>query len=434
MNYFGNDPDDSLIGVENMFENIQEILGNPGINMLYNEFKGKPAIIVSTGPSLNKNKHLLEALQDKALIITPDASLKILSEINVVPNIITSLERVKDTYKLLEGFEKEQVENTYFAAAPVVFNDMYKVYPGPRLIVYRNFDHFKWLNIDKGILDIKHSSGNMAFKIADSLGCDPIILVGQDLAYSRDGKSHAKGATFGENQDLECDEEYFVMGNDGEPIKTVKIWDIFRKAYETDVKASTARCINATEGGAFINGTEVMTLAEVSDKYLTATFDSDKIIKEKISGFSSENIEHDKEKLIELFDSTIIDLDEYVRLAKEAFYYIKEILPSIKPLLDDETIDQAYIKSIFDKVMGYKKEIWASKPSFQLYIMHIIQSYNIKFENDMSVLYDDYDDMAKIGINMIEAHSKWFAIMHETIIIARQLIVNAYDKVNELEG
>ncbi len=92
--HFGNCPHDSLIGVENMLDNINEIVFNPGINLLYNKFRNRPAVVVSTGPSLNKNKHLLKGLEDKALIVSADASLKILLEMGVKPHLVTSLERV----------------------------------------------------------------------------------------------------------------------------------------------------------------------------------------------------------------------------------------------------------------------------------------------------------------------------------------------------
>ena len=77
--HFGNDPYDSLIGIENMLANLDEIISNPGINLLYNKFAGKPAIVVATGPSLNKNKHLLKGMENKALIVAADVHFGCLS-------------------------------------------------------------------------------------------------------------------------------------------------------------------------------------------------------------------------------------------------------------------------------------------------------------------------------------------------------------------
>ncbi len=71
----GNDSLDSLAGLENMFLNMEQIVSNPGIKTLLGKFRGKPGVLVATGPSLNKNMHLLNGLRDKALIISCDAGL-----------------------------------------------------------------------------------------------------------------------------------------------------------------------------------------------------------------------------------------------------------------------------------------------------------------------------------------------------------------------
>ncbi|MBF0510472.1 MAG: motility associated factor glycosyltransferase family protein, partial [Deltaproteobacteria bacterium] len=67
--FVGNSPHDSLIGIANMLDNIDNIIVSPGVNQAYGAFKGRPAIIVAAGPSLNKNVHLLKGLEDRALII-----------------------------------------------------------------------------------------------------------------------------------------------------------------------------------------------------------------------------------------------------------------------------------------------------------------------------------------------------------------------------
>ena len=43
---------------------------------------------------------------------------------------------------------------------------------------------------------------------------------------------------------------------------TTKIWDDFRKAFETDIALYAGTCINSTEGGALIHGTEIMDLRD----------------------------------------------------------------------------------------------------------------------------------------------------------------------------
>ena len=427
LKYYGNDPHDSLIGVENMMDNLDIILNNPGINLLYEKFKGKPAVIVSTGPSLNKNKHLLKGLEDKALLIAPDASLKIMMEMGVKPHLVTSLERQGPVDKLLEGFSEEEVNDVYFAAAPVIKRKVYDVFPAPRVIVYRNFDHFKWLGVDKGILQIKQSSGNMAFKIADALGCNPIILIGQDLAYSRDGDTHASGNALGKKQKFNAS-DLEVMGNDGTPIRTNSIWDGFRKGYEIDVNETDKTVINCTEGGAYIRGTEIMKFSEAIEQYVQDVISPLEIIQLNLSKFSSENSKKDKDHLGELFVKTDADLVFIKSKALEGTKLIDENRAFLEKNISGEIVDEEKVTGIFNEIVGIRKEIFSVQPTFQLYLMHIIQAYNIKFENDIHAFFDQYQKRNEVYAAIALENYKWFTVFSDIVELSRKALKIGADR------
>ncbi|MEN6349891.1 MAG: 6-hydroxymethylpterin diphosphokinase MptE-like protein [Syntrophomonas sp.] len=434
LQFYGNSPEDSLVGVENMLDNTHEIVANPGINMLYGKFAGQPAVIVATGPSLNKNKHLLKGLEEKALIISVDASLRILIEMGIKPHLVTSLERIEETARLLEGFSAEQVDEVYLAACPVVRKEAYAVYPGPRIIVYRNFAHFTWLGVDKGILEIKQSAGNMGFKVAEALGCDPIILIGQDLAYARDGRTHALGTTFGENQELGPDQQLEVMGYDGEPIMTNGTWNSFRKAYEIDIAGYQGRCINCTEGGAYIYGTEVMPFQEAIDTYITKAFRPLALIKESIAGFSTDSIQNDIENLNRRIHTAINDLTAMKEHCKKAFETIRENESQLQAIIDqtappdgDFNVDQMYIE-----IVGHKDQIMNIQPTMQLFLMHIIQPYFIKFFIDLNELADLYDDENLLKAHIVVRYFQWFGVIHDIILICLASLDRAQKDIEEL--
>lgn len=429
LEFYGNDPHDSLIGIQNMLLNVDEIISNPGIDLLYEKFKDMPAVIVSTGPSLNKNKHLLKEVDGKAVILCPDASLRILLDMGIKPHFVTALERVIATAELIKGFKKEEVEEVYYTAAPVVMKEAYENYPGPRVIVYRNFDHFKWLNVEKGTLDIKHSSGNMAFKIAEALGCNPIILIGQDLAYSREGTSHAKGATLGEVQKIQGMDEYEVMGNDGEPILTTRIWDIFRKAYEVDISSSDKICINATEGGAKINGAELMTFRESIDKYIGRDINVRNIINQSISIFDKEESEKEKKQLTEVMDKTEKDLEFMIGKCVEAMDLLKIDKDKIEKALNSTKPAQKQIVKTYQKVMDIKGDILRTQPTMQLFVMHTFQSYSIKFEIDMNAIFNEYDDEWKAKGKILLMHENYFAVFHDILSISLNLLKDSRERV-----
>lgn len=431
---YGNSPEDSLIGLENILANIEEIVGNPGINLLFNKFKGRPAVVVATGPSLNNNKHLLKGLENKALIISVDASLKILLDMGVKPHVVTSLERMMPTVKLLEGFSRKEVENVYLAACPVVRPEMYQVYPGPRIIVYRNFDHFRWLGINRGIVDIKLSAGNMAFKVAEALGCDPIILIGQDLAYGPNGHTHASGAVYGEKQCTPDNDIVQVMGNDGQPIMTNRTWYSFLKAYEIDVAAYKGKCINSTEGGAYIMGTHVMPFSEAIASYIREEFYPLEIIKSNLAQFTEDDAREDLERLLERIDVTVEELECINCECKKGLEIINRHRQELQDIMERGGQADGYLRQhigeLEEEILGPKKKcIDQYDHTFQMFLAHIIQSYAIKFEMEMIAVPEKYDDYDIARSEIMLNHNRWYSVVGEIANICIELLKKAKERL-----
>ena len=63
------------------------------IQQYQNLFKGKPAVVVAAGPSLNKQIKWLKKVENKVLIVACDTGLGILLKHQIVPHIVTALER-----------------------------------------------------------------------------------------------------------------------------------------------------------------------------------------------------------------------------------------------------------------------------------------------------------------------------------------------------
>ena len=77
---------------ENITRNLKWYIDTPSPAGLQDKYKGKPAIIVSAGPSLRKNKHLLKEMAGKAVIIAVQTTLQPLLEMGIEPNFVTSLD------------------------------------------------------------------------------------------------------------------------------------------------------------------------------------------------------------------------------------------------------------------------------------------------------------------------------------------------------
>ncbi len=261
---YGNCPEDSMIGVENIMKNLATIIKNPGVKDLHNAFRGKPGIIVSTGPSLDKNVKELKGALNGAVVIAADSALKILLKHDIAPHAAVSLERVMHVATMLRELPDDYKKNIWLAATPVIRKESYDAWTGPTFMIYRAFAHFDWLNMPKGTLLVGPSCSNMAFKVLETMGCDPIILVGQDCSFESAEKTHADDAPSVTNLKLKERDLYQVKGNYDEFVYTNQIYDMFRKGFVTDLASYRGTCINATEGGAFIEGSILMTLAPQS--------------------------------------------------------------------------------------------------------------------------------------------------------------------------
>lgn len=376
--FYGNDPFDSMVGIENTFLNIEEILNYPGIMDLQGKFKGKPGIVVSTGPSLVKNIHLLKGLENKAVICAADASVKVMQKHGLKPHLVSSLERMTPTAKLFEDLTEEDVKDVYFAGTPVVHPLTYKNFPGERIITYRDFATFQWIDIKKGILGIGPSAGNMAFKILEYMGCSPIILIGQDLAFGPDEETHAEGTTYGAKQDAQVFKDIRqVEGNYQPVIKTTRVWEMFLQFYHRDASGSPARVINATEGGAKILGTEIMTFQEAIDQCIADDINVLDVIKASLNKPTPEQVEADRTKVLGIVENGL----EYCGRAQDIFSeaitkcdeYIEKVMVPYKATGEYD----AKQGSVYLSQLEQMSKVFQDKQFYEV-LMHYVQSYFIK--------------------------------------------------------
>jgi hypothetical protein len=386
---YGNDPEDSWFGVDHMLMNLGTITHNPGVSNVIGKFNKLPAVIVATGPSLDKNIHLLPGIMDKAVLFAADASLNTFLNYNpvIIPDIVCSLERnltTRNHFKQISDDKKGFMKHMWLAACPVVRPQVYEEWKGKHLVVFRDFAHFKWLQLNKGILNTGKSVTNMAFQIAASMGCDPIILVGQDLAFAPDGVSHASGADHARDG-LKTSElikqKKRVMGNSGQMLESLETWVGMLKRFEFDIERFDGTCINATEGGALIKGTKVMPLKEAIAGF--QDFYPKKRLEELLPLPSKEEIEKDngviKKQLedgVKYIDESIDDLEDGLKTIESVFILIK-----------NDGITEAEVKRVLEYVETIKSKI-IQHPMCYYSVMHIIQSWCMGRENVFMTIND----------------------------------------------
>lgn len=409
---YGNDPYDSLLGIKFTLRNLSTIIDNPGIKDLEGAFKGKPGIVIASGPSLDKNIHLLEGLRNKAVMCAADGSVKILKHHNLPPaHLVTSLERVIATSFLFEGLTPEDTQDSYLAACPVIVPETYANFPGEKIIVYRNFATFEWLDIKKGIVDIGPSAGNMAFKVLEYLGCDPIIMIGQDLALKDDLTTHAEG--FHYKTDLspsEIPNLIEVEGNYQPKVKTRPVYKQFLLHYERDMATYKGTAINATEGGAKIHGAQVMTFQEAIDKYIKNDINVSATIKNKLKPIKDKaKKEQIKETLKKLYHANKYCEDVIGVCADglELCLHNSEIFKSTDMKPEGDMLEKCRSNIL---KMAKLCDKFAVR-DFYLILMHYVQSFYIKAVMDINSIRFKYKLSVERDAAMTVKYQELFSVL-----------------------
>ncbi|MGM0534137.1 MAG: motility associated factor glycosyltransferase family protein [Campylobacterota bacterium] len=275
----GNDINDSLIGLENFLQNAPQVMQTPTLQELIDSVKtSQTVVLAATGPSLYKQLPLLHAIQNSVTIFSIDASFPILLQAGIKPDVVFSIERVEPTAtfytKVKEVFGTKAFENVTIALSSLVHERTKEVtvldenlpqscHP---MLINRPLNYTKMFGLHEwGYMGRGMSAANMAFELTYHGGFDNVILIGQDLAYGKEGTSHSRGNVWGEDQIAQTDEKTVqtpAYGGSG-TVATSRTWKLFLNFYEKDVAdvkslSPEVNLINATQGGARIAGMQEM--------------------------------------------------------------------------------------------------------------------------------------------------------------------------------
>ncbi len=174
--------------------------GKP-LAVLKDKFKDIPAIIVSAGPSLSKNIQFLKENQDKALIFCVGTAFKALVEAGIKPDFLHAIEM----YDCTAQINKYDLSGINFVSEGYTNPEFHRLkYKNKFFTLSRENIANVWLadilGVDSSIYETKGTVSYNALFSAHLLGCNPLILIGQDLAYS-EGKCYAGGSAYG---NLKC--------------------------------------------------------------------------------------------------------------------------------------------------------------------------------------------------------------------------------------
>ncbi|OGC77244.1 hypothetical protein A2619_04485 [candidate division WWE3 bacterium RIFOXYD1_FULL_39_9] len=349
---------------DNDISNLPYVIHRRGVRELEGLYKGLPAILVSTGPSLSKNLHLLIEAQENAIIIAVGQALRPLLAYGINPDFICSVDYGEVNLTHYEGLMESNIP---LVALNRSFAPLLKRWQGPMFVacspqIDMHPDHKNRIHkilSDKGWTLQGGSVAHMCYGLSILLGCSPLIMIGQDLAYDSEQshfqqadsrgilKRSEQGDIKWEVQDPRCHLNKVQDISMGPPIPVAGYFGgevitnvglaSFITSFERFIKGMDSHVINATEGGANIQGAKRMSLKRALETYCKDKIEDkrDKL-KPLLSNCSN---------ALELVDESIPLLEKEISLLNECQVNAKKALDTnsklkaltLKKLKKDQT-------------------------------------------------------------------------------------------------
>lgn len=236
------------------------------VDELESEFEGKNAVIVAAGPSLDKNVELLRDKPFGTLIIAVGTVFRKLMHLGIEPDYVVFLDPAPHLYSQIKGLENCKIPILCLSTA---CKRIMSGYAGKRYLIcqkgysgaekYAERNHYR-------LYETGGCVSTIALDLCLQLGCKEIAFAGLDLAFT-DNKAHAT-----DTSEVRVDEEEKTVITEavyGGMVASSKVFTIYREWIERRVKEPDAvgKVIDATEGGALIQGLKIEKLGRVLKRW-----------------------------------------------------------------------------------------------------------------------------------------------------------------------
>lgn len=365
----------------NSILNVSKFDESIALNVLKDSFKGKPAIILSAGPSLANDVEVIKENRKKYVVIAAAKALTYLLDNSIKPDFTVftdeeyfeaiiegKAEEIKDLNFVLDFRSDTKAFNSklknkfiYFSATNNIATAILQAVNAPEITV----------------LPPAGSSSLTCFYVAKELGCSKIVFEGLDLAFI-DKKSYVGNLALAKNQMSFVK----VKSVTGEMIDTRSDYALFIRQFEDAFNAdSQIDVINTSLRGAFIEGVKYLDLKEVCSSLKDENINADEIIskivnskKESWKEFSAGAKKYLQEKasLVEDYRETVAplieiwnELDEAINAENPDIEFIQQKYDSIQEdmsvirntIIKDEMIMYYMQKELFDYTEKYSTKV-----------------------------------------------------------------------------
>lgn len=399
-------------GCKNSFYNVRFFENCRSSDDLIGKFPvDMPAIVISAGPSLAKNVHLLEKAKGKAFIICTDTAINAVLATGTKPDMIIGV----DYEKPLELFMAQGLSDIPFLA-DTDFNTEVLEYLQPKSLFFSTSDERTWQKLFQKVgssftsIDAGGSVATAAISSLVKWGFRKIILIGQDLALTGN-KEHV-----GDTEEVtEFDEKHYkyVMGIDGDMLPVRFDFLIYLRWIEDlAFNNKDIEIIDATEGGIKKRNTSIMSFEAAIDKFCRDNYDIGGILESVprlFTGQSGKLIVDELQRMRNNLKRFIDDFNKVVEYCKEGSDMLTRGCYDIKRLKEINAfmgeVDDFFVNSdealFVNKFMGQAEEQMA-------------EDFYIEEENEIDEAVRMYNKSASYYKMLADAIPELVSILEET--------------------
>lgn len=355
--------------------------------------KNIPAILVSAGPSLDKNVEELKRAKNKSFILAVDAAAKVLVKHHILPDAVITI----DALKLYQHFTETEVQHIPLIANPHCSRGIMCAHKGDKYFLQDDNTHLRSVfdKFNKMVVDID-GGGSVAtygYALLERLQFKTIILVGQDLAYTNN-RTHSTDTVRGEmNLNIFDKDTLLVEDIYGNMITTSYEFQIYQDWFEEELRVNSEyRVIDATEGGAKIKGTIIKTLAEALMEECHTEVDMDGIMKSIVP-----RLTEDEQKQIKMEITNIPEkLLELEHLVKKSIRNYEKMLQ----LIQENRYRSGEMKRMFQRT---KEMLEAVENAPEYYYVWCISFAEIEEEFSYDLFAEEEDEKEEIKASIMQA-------------------------------
>lgn len=439
---------------ENDIKNLPYVYKHRGVAEIQNLYKNKTAVIVSTGPSLQKNIHILAQMKEKVIIIAVAQALRALLAYGIKPDFICTVDYGEINLEHFEGLMN--TKDVPLVALNRSYAPILKRWKGQKFITVSQAPGYPDTVVnkltEKGSLLGGGSVSHCCLGLAVHLGCKNIGIIGQDLAYSPEEKqSHTPLADAGGKVEIKegllswdvtdpnsklhgkksiMGSTKYVEGYFGNVVPTNFGLASFILGFENIVRMfPSINIMNCTEGGAHIKGTDRISLRKFIKKY------GCKVNRRLLNKYLSEieNPEKLKIEIIELLNKEIKVFDKIIDKTQQALDTHRLILK--KRIQKDNKKFKHYV-GLNEKYSDEAEKLARANPLLTLYIYSVsrrIQAKDLKIDGrNMKLLKkrEILETRMKRNKLILEAANNSSKKLRKLYEEQREILLNCYDNIN----